>query len=135
MGVWTWVHQKIISLGSRCSNHYDMTPFIISKSGDWTLSLWCNKGIWFRVYFSLFFWGHTIGLSVVYFDQRLGAAHSKRWLKKSFSVFFMQKSLKRKKFSTNFCKKTGFCNFAPKRWSTVLFPKNELFLLKTSFYI
>ena len=50
-----------------------------------------------------------LGLIVVYFDQRLGAAHS----------FFVQK--------------TRFFKFAPKRWSTVLFPKNELFSLKTRF--
>ena len=28
--------------------------------------------------------------SVVYFDQRLGAAHSKRWSKSSFSAFLQQ---------------------------------------------
>ena len=32
---------------------------------------------------------------VVYFDQRLAAAHAKRWLKKSFSAFFMAKSFKK----------------------------------------
>ena len=32
-------------------------------------------------------------LSVVYFDQRLGAAHSKRWLKYAFSTFFCLKAV------------------------------------------
>ena len=31
-------------------------------------------------------------VSVVYFDQRLGAAHSKRWSKSTFSVYLLQKT-------------------------------------------
>ena len=45
---------------------------------------------------------------VVNFDQRLGAAHAKCRSKHSFSVFFLQKSLKTqksKKFTAKFCKK------------------------------
>ena len=33
--------------------------------------------------------------NVIYFDQRLGAAHSKCWLKYAFLAFFMPKSLKK----------------------------------------
>ena len=43
----------------------------------------------------------TKWLCVVYFDQRLGAAHTKRWLKKSFSAYLMQKSFKNAKKSVN----------------------------------
>ena len=42
---------------------------------------------------------------VVYCDQCLGAAHSKRWSKWSFSAFFVLKS---KKFAAKFCKKHVF---------------------------
>ena len=35
--------------------------------------------------------------AVVYFDQCLGAAHSKHWLKYSFSMFFVLKAEKCKK--------------------------------------
>ena len=48
---------------------------------------------------------------VVNFDQRLGAAHAKCRSKQSFSVFFLQKSLKTqksKKFTAKFCKKKQF---------------------------
>ena len=47
-------------------------------------------------------------LLVVYFDQRLGDAHPKRWSKKSFSAFFVLKSFKN---ATIWCKikqKTSF---------------------------
>ena len=44
----------------------------------------------------------------VYFYQRLGAAHSKRLSKQSFSAFFCNKARKSKKFSANFCKKHVF---------------------------
>ena len=37
-------------------------------------------------------------LCVVYFDQRLGAAHSKRWSKSSFSAFLLQKTSKKQEF-------------------------------------
>ena len=40
--------------------------------------------------------------SVVYFDQRLGAAHSKRWSKSSFSAFLLQKYLKKQEFCSKF---------------------------------
>ena len=42
---------------------------------------------------------------VVYFNQLLGAAHSKSWLKQSFSVFLTTKNLKKAKF---FAKKHVF---------------------------
>ena len=67
--------------------------------------------------------------TVVYFDQRLCAAHPKRWSKQSFSAFFLQKS---KKIVANFCKK-HFFKFAPERWSTVLFPPKMRFLQKFVF--
>ena len=37
------------------------------------------------------------GLGVVYFDLRLGAAHSKRWSKYKFQVFCMKSINRRKK--------------------------------------
>ena len=48
------------------------------------------------------------GPSVVYFNQGLGATHSKRWLKQSFSAFFVLKTKKSKKFAAKFCKKQIF---------------------------
>ena len=39
---------------------------------------------------------------VVYFDQRLDAAHSKRWSKYAILTFLMAKSLKSKKFGAKF---------------------------------
>ena len=53
-------------------------------------------------------------LCVVFFDQRLGAALLCKKAKKA-----------------NFFAKTCFFKFAPKRWWTVLFPKNELFCQET----
>ena len=50
---------------------------------------------------------------VVYFDQHLCDAHSKRWLKYAFSLFFEQKSWKRKKCTeteAKFGKKSVFWN-------------------------
>ena len=47
-------------------------------------------------------------LSVAYFDQRLGVAHSKRWSKSLFLTFFVikgEKPQKKKKFVAKFCKK------------------------------
>ena len=53
------------------------------------------------------------GLSVVYFDQHLGAAHSKRWSKKSFSAFFVLKSLKKQEICSKILQNTHFFKFAP----------------------
>ena len=55
-------------------------------------------------------------LCVVYFDQRLGAAHAKHLLKLSFSVFLLQKNVKKQEICSNLA-------FALERWSTVLLPK------------
>ena len=41
----------------------------------------------------------SINLSDVYFDQRLGAAHPKRWSKSSFSAFYVLKSWKMQIYS------------------------------------
>ena len=40
-------------------------------------------------------------MCVVYFDQHLGAAHCKRWLKYDFLMAFVQKAEKRKKKPQN----------------------------------
>ena len=40
-------------------------------------------------------------LIVVYFDQHLGAAHSKRWSKSSFLTFLLQKTLKKQGLNTS----------------------------------
>ena len=97
-------------------------------------------------------------LTVVYFD----AAHSKCWSKSQFLMFLMPKLKKKKKqeicykilmagrriefgyktfkslilqMDTQILAKNVFFKFAPKRWSSVLFPEKNLFLLKTSFHI
>ena len=62
---------------------------------------------------------------VVYFDQRLAAAHLKRWSKYAFLNIFNGKKLKKggksKKFLAKLSKKMFFLfKFAPKRWSSVL---------------
>ena len=49
-----------------------------------------------------------------------------------FSIF-CAKNIKSKKFAVNFCKKKVFFKFAPKRWSTVIFPKNSFFSQKPTF--
>ena len=57
---------------------------------------------------------------VVYFDQLLGAAHSKRWSKYAFSTFFSLKAEKRKierNLQQNSAK-NRFSKFALKRWSS-----------------
>ena len=49
--------------------------------------------------------------SVVYFDQHLGAAHSKHWSKYAFVTFLLKiakKMQKRKKFAAKFSKKCFF---------------------------
>ena len=48
-----------------------------------------------------------------------------------FYSFFLEKN---KKFAANFSKKEFF-KFAPEHWWTVLLPKNELFPLKSRFYL
>ena len=61
---------------------------------------------------SLSFLFKKMSLLVVYYDQHLGAGHSKRWLKQSFTAFFMAKSCKKakesKKFAAKFQKKLVF---------------------------
>ena len=59
---------------------------------------------------------------VVYFNQRLGAAHSKRLWKESISTFLLQKTFKK---ARNFSKKQFFFKFGPKCWSSVLFPNES----------
>ena len=49
-------------------------------------------------------------LFVAFFDQRLGALHSKCWSKSAFSMFFVQKNRNRKKskkFDAKFSKNMG----------------------------
>ena len=66
--------------------------------------------------------------SVVYFDQHLGAAHSKCWLNYAFPVCAkkLKKGSKRKKFAATFSKKLVF-EFAPECWLRVLFPEQTHF--------
>ena len=57
---------------------------------------------------------------VVYFDQRLGAAHFKRWSKYAILTFFSLKAEKRKierNLQQNSAK-NRFSKFALKRWSS-----------------
>ena len=62
-----------------------------------------------------------IGLGVVYFNQQLGAAHPQRWSKSSFSAKKAEKMRKKQDICCKIHQKTWFFEFAPKRWSTVLF--------------
>ena len=66
----------------------------------------------------------TILISVVYFDQQLGAAHSKPWLKYAFLTFLglkakktkkcknVEKTMREKLYSGDYCLACA----APKRW-------------------
>ena len=50
----------------------------------------------------------ALPLSVAYFDQRLGVAHSKRWSKSLFLTFFVikgEKPQKKRNLLQNFAKK------------------------------
>ena len=64
--------------------------------------------------------------SDVYFDHRLGAAHSKRWLKYAFSKICCAKKLenveKARKLLQNLAKNCFF-KVAPKCWSKVFWEK------------
>ena len=62
--------------------------------------------------------------AVVYFDQGLGAAYSKRWLKNVFFMFFCMKNVKRRKNKKNEAKNV-FWGLEPNRWSKVLFPEKK----------
>ena len=70
-----------------------------------------------------------ITLDVVYFDQLLGAEHPKSWSKSSFLCKKAEKMRKKQEICTKIYQKTHFFEFAPKRWSRVLFPKNSIFHL------
>ena len=69
------------------------------NGGIWTRDLWVSSqppyqfchGSWTTVSAQCAKL-HMNKPNIVYFDQRLGAAHSKRWSKKSFSAFFLHKS-------------------------------------------
>ena len=61
----------------------------LSKKGDQFMAMFLFENKWSLTW--LLNHLQVIILSVVYFDQRLGAAHSKRWSKQSF---FVLKSLK-----------------------------------------
>ena len=65
---------------------------------------------------------------VVYFDQRLSAAHPKCWSKLSFSAFFVlkcKKMQKSSKFWLKLSKKNRCFELAPKPWSSVLYWSND----------
>ena len=61
-----------------------------------------------------------LGLLVVYFNQRLGDAHSKGW-----SAFVVQKSLKKARNLQQILAINCFFLFAPECWYNVLFPKKK----------
>ena len=83
MGVWTWVHQNIIRLQSRCSNYYAMTCLrgkdlemkdSISGTGfqKTLLSLWVPLSILqeFQEHnLSWFFWGLIVYLVLSLFES------------------------------------------------------------------
>ena len=72
---------------------------------------------------------------VVYFDQFLGAAHPKSWLKSSFSAKKAEKREKSKKFAAKFIKKHVFLSLHQNAGLLFYSQKNELFSLKTHFYL
>ena len=70
----------------------------------------------------------AVTLTVVYFDQCLGAAPSQNF---HFQRFLCKRAEKRFKKSNKFAAKINknfFFKFAPKRWSIVLFPTLTGFL-------
>ena len=86
---------------------------------------------------SLSFLFKKMSLLVVYYDQHLGAGHSKRWLKQSFTAFFMAKSCKKdkesKKFEAKFSKiskKFSVWVLSTTRWLSVL----QVFERKSCFF-
>ena len=70
---------------------------------------------------------------VVYFDQRLGAAHPKHWQKQSNQHFRAKKlkNAKKQQIWSKILQKNSFFDLAPKHWQSVLLPKKQLF----SFYL
>ena len=65
-----------------------------------------------------------LAITVVFFDQRLGAAHPKRCRSSHFQHFCakkLKKCLKSFQFAAKISKKNVFFEFAKKPWSTVLF--------------
>ena len=67
--------------------------------------------------------------------NNLKLAHFKRWSKYAILTFLLAKSKKKtRNLQQNFAK-TRFFKFAPKCWSTVLFPKNLAFFSKNRFLL
>ena len=69
---------------------------------------------------------------LVYFDQRLGAAHAKRWSKWSFSAFLLQKKQKKQEICSKFQQKRLFFLHLHQNAGQLFYSqKNKLFSLKT----
>ena len=70
------------------------------------------KYVWLGPIICLYFYPPLWDVFVVFFDQCLGAAHYKHWLKSVFSIFFEQKSWKKgrksKKIEAKFSPKPVF---------------------------
>ena len=68
------------------------------RSGTEKVEIWMMSRVTFkRVANMAIDAADVVRTGVVYFDQRLGTAHSKHWLKCGFSTFFVHKSCKKGK--------------------------------------
>ena len=90
-----------VLLLEKCQQNLDFFPIKNSSRREN-----CNRRAWWLS-------------SVAYFDQHLGAVHSKPWLKSSFFMFLCRKLKK--------TLKSGVSYIATKRWSSVLFTEKTFF--------
>ena len=85
-------------------------------------NFFCNHIFGFKLLLHIPLW-QIHGMSVLYFNQHLGATDSKRWSKYTFSMCFCFKAEKRRKFVVKFGQKCFF-DFALEPWSSVFLGKN-----------
>ena len=93
----------------------------LSPTGIWIVVPWNQKPVCYTEY-----------IDVVYFDQRLGAAHAKPLLKSSFSAFFVLKSWKKaksKEFDAKLSKKMVFQSLHQNAGPRFYSEKNSFFLV------
>ena len=67
---------------------------------------------------------HFEQIAVVNFDQRLGVAHSKRWLKYVLNILVLKRRKGKKSKMQNLEKICSF-KFAPEPWPSVLIPEKK----------
>ena len=76
-------------------------------------NFFCNHIFGFKLLLHIPLW-QIHGMSVLYFNQHLGATDSKRWSKYTFSMCFCLKAEKRRKFVAKFGQK---CFFLTLHWN------------------